>query len=93
MDMSSCFLSYSSTACAPSRGICELARLSECNDTIESHMRSVHLSSENMNEQELILARAGYFDLPQSKIRDLLAHTGEVLETAKTLPIPVSQGF
>jgi hypothetical protein len=26
-------------------------------------MRSVHLTSENINEHELILARAGYFDL------------------------------
>ena len=68
--MSSCFLSYIS-GCSHSRGICDLSRLLDCNDSIESHMRSVHLTSENINEHELIQARAGYFDLSLPKVSDL----------------------
>lgn len=37
--------------------------LSECSDDITQHLASCHLSNSTIPESELILARAGYFDL------------------------------
>ena len=57
----SCFLSYLEN-CGSSRGLTELVRLIDCNDPIETHLSSVHLSHEKLSEHELILARCGFFD-------------------------------
>ena len=65
----SCFLSHSAV-CSDSRGISEYSRLIDCKDSIESHLSTIHLSTETITECELILARL--FDLLQSNISDLL---------------------
>ena len=65
-----CFLAYTSKykgSCGNSRGITELVRLGDCNDPVVNHLTSCHLSREKMTEHELILARAGVFELPPSK--------------------------
>ena len=64
---SDCFLKKNDykTSCGPSRGLSGLVRLSECNDSIENHLISCHLSKENLCENQLILARVGMFYLQQ----------------------------
>ena len=62
---SHCFLrSKDEKNCGPSRGASGVVRLSECNDEIRNHLISCHLSKEGLDEKELILARAGFFNLP-----------------------------
>ena len=71
----SCFLSQTSKfrgSCGNSRGLSELFRLGDCNDSITSHLNSCHLSRENMTEYELILARAGVFELPLAKVNEMM---------------------
>ena len=47
--------------CGDSRGACGIVRLSDCNDEIRNHLISCHLSKEALSENEMILARAGFF--------------------------------
>ena len=68
-------MSYTSKyrgTCGDSRGVSEPARLGDCNDSITSHLNSCHLSRESLTEYELILARAGVFDLPLSKVNEMM---------------------
>ena len=64
-----CFLSslskYKGT-CGTSRAVTESVCLEDCTDNISSHLNSCHLSWERLTEYELILTRAGIFDLPVS---------------------------
>ena len=66
----SCFLSRSGI-CGDSRGIPGFFNLPQCTEAIESHLASVHFSQENITEGELILARAGLFDLEDSRGTDV----------------------
>lgn len=68
MNKMSCFLQSRSTVCGDSRGVSGLFCLLDCDDSIESHLASIHLSRENLTEKDLILARAGIFDLEDSVI-------------------------
>ncbi|CAB3984486.1 Hypothetical predicted protein [Paramuricea clavata] len=64
-----CFLSASDPAnCGVSRGCTETVCLYDCKDDIRSHLRSCHLSKENVDEYKLILARAGLFDLSDDQM-------------------------
>ena len=71
-----CFLSslskYKGT-CGTSRGVTESVCLEDCTDNISSHLNSCHLSWERLTECELILTRAGIFDLPvSSKLSEMM---------------------
>ena len=46
-------------------GLSGLVRLTECNDEVNHHLISYHLSKEVLSENELILARTGLFHLTQ----------------------------
>ena len=48
----------------------ENVMLTKCKDDIRGHLSSCHLSWENIEEYELILARAGLFDIPESTGED-----------------------
>jgi len=48
-----------------------IVSLRQCNDSIESHLASIHLSRETITEGQLILARAGLFDLDESVIAQM----------------------
>ena len=47
-------------------------RLGECSDSITTHLNSCHLSRESMTEFELILTRAGVFELPLPKVNKMM---------------------
>lgn len=71
-----CFLSHSSMyrgSCGNSRGLSDLFRLGDCNDSITSHLNTCHLSKESMTEYELILIRAGIFQSPSlSEVNEMM---------------------
>ena len=52
-------------------GITELVRLAECNDSVANHLSSCHLSREILTKNEIILARAGVFELSSAKVSDM----------------------
>ena len=54
--------------CGDSRGACGIVRMSDCNDEIRNHLISCHLSKETLSENELILAMAGFFNLPREDV-------------------------
>ena len=69
----SCFLSHSlETSCGDSRGVSGLFNLLQCTDSVESHLSLIHLSKESVTEGELILARAGLFDIDDSAMAKML---------------------
>ena len=45
--------------------------LTKCKDDIRGHLSSCHLSWENIEEYELILARARLFDIPESHLEKM----------------------
>ena len=57
--------------CGPNRGEEKLIFLRECKQEISNHLRRCHLSRENVTEIDLILARAGLFDLSASKVKEM----------------------
>lgn len=57
--------------CGPNRGEEDVVFLRECFHDISNHLRSCHLSRENVTEVNLILARAGLFDLGASKVKEM----------------------
>ena len=63
----SCFLSQKGK-CGDSRGFSGLFCLLQCDESIDSHLASIHLSQEDITEWKLILARAGFFDLEESVV-------------------------
>jgi len=69
----SCFLSRPCRdLCGDSRGISGITSLLQCNDSIESHLASIHqLSREDITEGKLILARAGLFDFDESRVAQM----------------------
>lgn len=67
-----CFLSVgNSGACGEWRGKGEVVRLLECKDDICIHLRTFHLSRENIEEWQLILARVGLFDIEKERIQEM----------------------
>ena len=68
----SCFLRYFELfgECGDSRGMSGLFCLSECNDSVESHLASLHLSRDHglSTERDLILAQAGMFEIDNASI-------------------------
>jgi len=57
--------------CGPNRGDESIIFLRECVGEISNHLRRCHLSRENVTEIDLILARAGLFDLSASKVKEM----------------------
>ena len=55
-----------------SRGVTESVCLEDCNDSITNHLNTCHLSRETLTESQLILARAGIFDFPMSKLSETM---------------------
>ena len=54
--------------CGDSRGACGIVRLSDCNDEKRNHLISCHLSKEALSENELILAKVGFLNLPREDV-------------------------
>ena len=69
----SSFLSHSlESSCGDSRWVSGLFNVLQCTDTVESHLSLIHLLKESVAEGELILARAGLFDVQDSVMAKML---------------------
>lgn len=67
-----CFLKgRSSSECGSDRGSSDFVGLFSCIEDVSGHVASCHLSRESFNEYELILARAGFFDLTEQQIQSM----------------------
>jgi hypothetical protein len=68
-----CILEFSElfAKCGVSRGISGLFCLSECNEGNQNHLASPHLSRSRLTERDVILARAGMFELDETVIENM----------------------
>ena len=57
------FFGIGSISCGEARGVSEVWKLSDCQVDISNHLASCGLSRSKLTESELILARAGLFNL------------------------------
>ena len=57
--------------CGQNRGEENVIFLRECSHDICNNLRECHLSGEKLTEVNLILARAGLFDLGMSKVKEM----------------------
>ena len=71
MDNLFSFNGISLIACGKCRGESGITPLEQCDENIESHLPSCHLTRSSFKEYELILTRAGLFDLPDEEIRSM----------------------
>ena len=62
-----CFLKYQGN-CGGDRGDCNIVSIDECKEDVSGHLLSVHLSREEFSESELILSRAGLFDVSKEQM-------------------------
>jgi hypothetical protein len=68
-----CSLSHlGNILCGQSRGVSAIVSLLDCKEDIQHHLASCHLSKSNLNEYELILARAGLFRLHNEQIKSMV---------------------
>ena len=60
---------------SPCRGelnkISKLVQLTQCRDDVTNHLSAVHLSKSNLSEVQLILVRAGMFNIREEKIANM----------------------
>ena len=57
--------------CGASRGYEKSFPLNDCNEDVNAHPVSCHLSKERLTEKDLILARAGLFSLSEMQIETM----------------------
>ena len=72
MDNLCSFNGISLIVCGECRGESVITRLEQCNENIQSHLSSCHLTRSHFKEYELILARAGLFYIPDEEIRSMM---------------------
>ena len=80
------------------RGEGKIILLRECGHEISNHLRRCHLSRENVTEIDLILARAGLFDLSASTVKQMTVcpkhrnNLGRYWQSPKTCQYPKHAG-
>ena len=58
--------------CGESRESSQFIRLVQCTSDVSSHLLNFHLSRKKISEHELILARAGIFDLSEEVVAEMV---------------------
>ena len=92
------FFGVAKIECGESRGKEEVIPLKECNSDISNQLRSCHLSRANVTEYDLILARAGIFDLPLERVSEMTIcpkhryNLGKYWRPLKTCQYPGHEG-
>ena len=71
MDKTCSFSVILNEHCGPNKGEEKIIFPHECVHEISNHLRRCHLSHEDVTEINLILARAGLFDLRASKVKEM----------------------
>ena len=73
MNFESCnFREIKKITCGSSRGLSQMVKLDECQDTITTQLEISHLSKSGVSEAELILSRAGHFDLTKDQVEQMV---------------------
>ena len=73
MNFESCsFRQIKKIACGSSRNLSQMVKVDECQDTITTQLETCHLSKSGLSEAELILSRAGHFDLTKDQIQQMV---------------------
>ena len=84
--------------CGPNRGEEKVIFLRECVGEISNHLCRCHLSRENVTKIDIILARAGLFDLSASKVKEMTvcpkhrSNLGRYWQSPRTCQYPEHAG-
>ena len=84
--------------CGSGRGCKDFVALKSFEDDVSSHLKTQHLSKENVSEKDLILERAGLLEITEEQIENMTicpAHRhnlGKYWQTPKTCQYPKHQG-
>ena len=85
-------------SCGESRGVTGNVSILECNRDIQTYLRSCHLSRLNITEYELILARAGQFNLKRDQMVNMTVcprhrdNLGRYFRPLRSCQYPVHHG-
>ena len=66
-----CSFAGVSPCCGELNKISELVQLTQCRDDVTNYLSAVHLSKSNHSEVQLILVRAGMFNIREEKIANM----------------------
>ena len=73
MNFESCnFREIKKITCGSSRGLSQMVKVDEYQDTITTQLEICHLSKSGLSEAELILSRAGHFDLTKDQVQQMV---------------------
>lgn len=72
MEKGCSFFGFGRISCGEARGVNEVWNLVDCVDNISGHLISCNLSKSELSESQLILARAGLFDVTQDQQQPML---------------------
>ena len=84
--------------CGECRGVKKIDNLLECLGDVKNHLGSCHLSKSNLNEYQLILVRAGIFNLNAEQISYMTVcpkhrnYLGKFWRPLKTCQYPMHTG-
>ena len=72
MEKSCSFRASQGSICGSSHRFEKFVKLNSCNDDISVHLSKCYLSREVVSEQELILARSGFFELDETQTNEMI---------------------
>ena len=73
MNFESCnFREIKKITCGSSRGLSQMVKVDEYQDTITTQLEICHLSKSGLNEAELILPRAGHLDVTKDQVEQMI---------------------
>ena len=58
--------------CGSSRGLSQMVKVDEYQDTIKTQLEICHLSKSGLSEAELILSRASHFDVTKDQVEQMV---------------------
>ena len=73
MNFESCnFREIKKITCGSLRGLSQMVKVDEYQDTITTQLEICHLSKSGLSEAELILSRAGHFDVTKDQVEQMV---------------------
>ena len=73
MNFESCnFREINKITCGSSRGLTQMIKVDEYQDTITTQLEICRLSKSGLSEAELILSRAGHFDVTKDQVEQMV---------------------
>lgn len=73
MNTESCnFREIKKITCGSSRGLSQMVKVDEYQDKITTQLKICHLSKSGLDEAEVILSRAGHFDVTKDQVEQMV---------------------